>query len=355
MWIGLAWILLAPVGAAEPAATGGRVEVTADRLELLVEPDPRAYATGQARRGDRLSTTGVAAPAGWLAIEPPMGSFVWIEAREIDPGQRSVGPPGARVRYARDGAAMPGPPGVEVAPGMPLRFVDRPPLVVRRAAGTETWRAIEPPLGLTLFVRAGGVGPIASTESRDPQAMQAVGPGEDDADLAQIEAALRDATRGPVHEWRLDAVRRQTRTILDRAATSPALSAKAEQVDRLQDMAEAARRFQAVVDRGRARDAEVSANRVPAARIEEEPGPYVGRGLVQASSKTTEGQRLYALIGRDGRTQAYLDVPPGLDIAGRVGTRVGVRGQATYNAALRARLIKVRDLDPLDPPATPSP
>lgn len=355
MWIGLAWILLAPVGAAEPASTGGRVEVTADRLELLVEPDPRAYAVGQVRRGDKLSTTGRAAPAGWLAVAPPRGTFAWIEARGIDPDRSRVGPLGVRVRFAREGAGLPGPPGIELGSGMPFRLVDRPPLVVRHADGTETWRAIEPPLGLTLFVRAGGVGPIAATPNRDLQAIQAAGPGEVDADLAQIEAAVRDATRGPVHEWHLEAVRRQSRAILDRAGSSPALSAKVEQVERLQDMAEAARRFQAVVDRGRARDREVSANRVPAARFEDEPGPYVGRGLVQASSRTTDGRKLYALIGRDGRTQAYLDVPPGLDIAAQVGTRVGVRGQATYDATLRARLIKVRDLDPLDPPATPSP
>ena len=354
-WIGLAWILLAPLGASDPASTGGRVEVTADRLELLVEPDARAYAIGQARRGDRLTTAGQAAPDGWLAVEPPGGSFVWIEDRGIDPIRGRVGPRGVRVRFAREGAGLPGPPGVELAPGTPFRLFDHPALVMSGADGTGTWRPIEPPLGLTLFVRAGGVGPIAVTARRDPQAMRTAGPGEVDADLAQIEAAVRDATRGPVHEWHLEAVRRQSRTILDRAGSSPALAAKAEQVDRLHDMAEAARRFQAVVDRGRARDGEVSANRVSAARVEDEPGPYVGRGLVQASSRTTEGQKLYALIGRDGRTQAYLDVPPGLEIAGRVGTRVGVRGQATYNAALRARLIKVRDLDPIDPPDTPLP
>jgi hypothetical protein len=61
-----------------------------------------------------------------------------------------------------------------------------------------------------------------------------------------------------------------------------------------------------------------------------------------------DGQKVYALIGPDGNTQAYLDIPAGLDVAHLVARRVGVRGRMHYDENLRARLIAVRDLDPLD-------
>ncbi|MBV8554966.1 MAG: hypothetical protein JO116_05330, partial [Planctomycetaceae bacterium] len=60
------------------------------------------------------------------------------------------------------------------------------------------------------------------------------------------------------------------------------------------------------------------------------------------------GQRVFALIGPDGSTVAYLDIPPGLDVRPLVARRVGVRGTIHYNEDLRARLIAVRDLEPLD-------
>ena len=50
----------------------------------------------------------------------------------------------------------------------------------------------------------------------------------------------------------------------------------------------------------------------------------------------------------DGSTEAYLDIPPGIDLKGLMTRRVGVRGTVHYNESLRARLISVRDLEPLD-------
>ena len=61
-----------------------------------------------------------------------------------------------------------------------------------------------------------------------------------------------------------------------------------------------------------------------------------------------DGQKVYVLIGRDGKAAAYLQIPPGLDVEDDVARRVGVRGDAHYSETLRSRVIWVRDLEALD-------
>ena len=60
-----------------------------------------------------------------------------------------------------------------------------------------------------------------------------------------------------------------------------------------------------------------------------------------------DGRKLHALIGPDGKTIAYLDIPPGLDVESLGSRRVGVRGAVHYNQDLGTRLITVRDLEPV--------
>ena len=71
-------------------------------------------------------------------------------------------------------------------------------------------------------------------------------------------------------------------------------------------------------------------------------------GLIQASSRKVGGQKVFALIGRDGATQAYLDIPPGIDVKGLRTHRVGVRGAVHYDETLRSRVINVREVEALD-------
>jgi hypothetical protein len=61
-----------------------------------------------------------------------------------------------------------------------------------------------------------------------------------------------------------------------------------------------------------------------------------------------EGRKLHALIGANGSTLAYLDIPPGLDLGLLRSRQVGVRGTIHYNPDLGARLITVRDLEAIE-------
>jgi len=68
-------------------------------------------------------------------------------------------------------------------------------------------------------------------------------------------------------------------------------------------------------------------------------------GMIQPSSRKTEGRKLYTLIGTNGSRRAYLDAPPGIDVESLLAHRVGVRGAVRYNEDLGARLITVRDIE----------
>jgi hypothetical protein len=166
------------------------------------------------------------------------------------------------------------------------------------------------------------------------------------------EAEHRAALAAPVDRWRLDAVRARYETILKRVTDPAATAAIRERLERLakhEEVARAARRFQALLERSRRRDAEVAAVVQRLAEVDQpQRRPFVAEGLVQPSSREVDGRRVYALIGPEGTAIAYLDVPPGLDARPVTSRRVGVRGTVRYNEALGARLIAVRDLDPLE-------
>jgi hypothetical protein len=61
-----------------------------------------------------------------------------------------------------------------------------------------------------------------------------------------------------------------------------------------------------------------------------------------------EGRKLYALIGSDGSTIAFLDIPPGLDPSPLQSRRVGVLGATHYDQDLGTRLITVRDIEAIE-------
>jgi hypothetical protein len=114
-------------------------------------------------------------------------------------------------------------------------------------------------------------------------------------------------------------------------------------------MARDARLFETLLERSRRRDGALALNR---RRLADAQGPRVRpfdvQGLILPSSRQVDGQKVFTLIGRDGQTEAYLEIPPGIDVKRFMTRRVGIRGTVHYNEALRARLISVRDLEPLD-------
>jgi hypothetical protein len=187
---------------------------------------------------------------------------------------------------------------------------------------------------------------FVSPENEPPMAPEVA------AELARIESAHRAILRGPIAQWRLEGVRQSYETLLrgmTDSAAGNAIRARLDVVGRHEAMAKDARLIETLLERSRRRDATLALYQRRLADAQNpRVQPYDVQGLIQPSSRMVRGQKVFALIGGDGTTQAYLDIPPGIDVKGLLTRRVGVRGTVHYNEGLRARLISVRDLEPLD-------
>jgi hypothetical protein len=349
-----------------------------DDLDVFDEPDARTVASGQLHRGDLVVVQSEEA-GGWLAIEPPQGSFVWVEQAAI---RRASGRSTAQVVAARvqvraghPDARIPGVPRGALARGATVELVDRPPLIW----GGKTWRAIAPTPGEVRHVRAAGVDTGAApgtgsapVETRADVAQDSQGKTSTRASspapatrppppppppaiarqVAQIEASHRAAVSVPIEHWELTSIRQRYEELLrevNDAASGNAIRARLEIVTAQAEAAEATRQLEAILERSRRRDRTLALylRRLAQARQPHER-PYDAEGMIQPSSRKVDGQKVFALIGPEGTAVAYLDIPAGLDVSTLIARRVGVRGSSHFDEHLRARLISVRDLDALD-------
>jgi hypothetical protein len=154
----------------------------------------------------------------------------------------------------------------------------------------------------------------------------------------------------PIAQWRFETVRSRYQAILQGAGPgSPAEEAirmRLAAVTRDEQAARAARTIDTILADSHRRDREVAlARRRVAAALRSRAKAYSAVGYVQPSARLIEGRKLYVLIGNDGSTVAYLDIPPGLDIDHLLARRVGVRGEPHFDEELGARLITVRDVE----------
>jgi hypothetical protein len=295
------WLVALWLGLIAPASVPGG-EVISDVLEVLDEPDDSAFSSGELMKGTRVSVVPGGKP-GWLAIAPPSDAFDWVDASAIKVGSDGRGQVVAARATVRTGAAearMPGPLRTPLPQGTIVLLLDRPALTLGQGAKARSWRAIAPPGDEVRYVRAEEIrlDPVATSKSDDPWVR-------------------------PAHQ-------------LDPGGG---------------DVNEAIRKFEEALDRSRRLDHEVAATKqnLAIARTFTERG-YDAKGLLQASSRQVEGQKVHALIGPEGVPIAYLAIPPGIPASRLLARKVGVRGDVHFNESLGARLITVRDLDPLDKP-----
>lgn len=201
--------------------------------------------------------------------------------------------------------------------------------------------------------------PRPALEKRDDKALPASfeeGPEEMPAEIAdevkRIEIEHRSMLSGPIESWRLEPIRHRYEFLLKRAtsdASTEAIRKRLATVARHEEMVRSARQFEALLKASRRRDDQIARARRVLTELEKpQRRPYVAEGLIQPSSRQVEGHRVFALIGPEGRPVAYLDVPPGLDARPMLFKRIGVRGSIHFDENLGAKLIAVRDLEPLE-------
>jgi hypothetical protein len=293
LWLGL----IAPASVPEARQAGG--EVIVDVLEVFDEVDGSSYASAALKRGDRVSILEGGQP-GWLAIAPPAGSFHWVAEtaiRDRKDGTGEIIADRATVRSGAVGARLPGPPFSNLNKGAFVRLLDQPPpLTVGEGAKARIWKAIATSEGELRYVKADGVR-LDGSKTVDAQ----VHPTQVDPGGGKAQNAIRKFE---------DALERSRRIDHDVAQIQQKLAESRTQTER----------------------------------------SYDAKGLLQASSRKVDGQKVHALIGPQGVPIAYLAIPPGIPANRLLARKVGVRGDVHYNESLGTRLITVKDLDPLDKP-----
>ena len=384
-----------------PGEGGGRVEaeVEVDRLDVLDQPDHSAYAVGAVRKGDRVRVRVDRIPkTGWLAIDPLPTSICWVEEssleldddapadrveRALDPGGGAPGTatrawiirPRAVVRSGNLLARIPGPPAGALPHGTMVHLVDRPVLRLGQGPRATRWLAIVPPTDFVSYIRADGVHWARPTPPDPPAAERRASyeepiqpsrgegqkspqptplPAEIASELERIDATYRAILASqPMEQWRFETVRVDYQALLkragDRLEVEEAIRNRLAGLTRNEQAAQAARTIESILARSHRRDGEVVQMRKRLAQLERARArAYDAVGFVQPSARRVDGHKVFALIGGDGSTIAYLDIPPGLDPKPLLARRVGIRGQAHFSEDLGTRLITVRDMEGIE-------
>jgi hypothetical protein len=365
-------------------------ELTVDKLMVYDQPNEASYINNTLSRGDRVSIRGIV-EGGWLAIDPPATTLCWIERTAIDWGimpsapRRRVAdstmsetiPPErawvtasrALVRSGHPSARLPGPPRGYMHQGTMVRLIDRPPLTIGRGKSATVWCAIMPAPTEVRYIRAHGTRAIATSKPRpqvaeiqaayvpaqdDPSAPEKPLPASVKTEMENLDSMQRAIVSDqPIEQWRFEAVRAGYQALLKRLGSDPAVEeairVRLARLTRYEQAAQAARTIQEILAKSHRRDREVAkVERKLAAAERPRARPYNAVGFVQPSARKVDGRKLYALIGADGSTLAYLDVPPGIDVDPFFSRRIGVRGDTHYDEDLGTRLITVRDLESIE-------
>jgi hypothetical protein len=177
------------------------------------------------------------------------------------------------------------------------------------------------------------------------------------SEIRNIEAMRRSIMAGgPIEQWQFETVTARYKALLKTstgdAAVEEAIRVGLARVTRLEQASKAARTIQTILAESHRRDRQVEAmehqlHSTPTGSSRSRA--YQAVGFMQASAQKVEGRQLFVLIGKNGATVAFLDIPPGLDPDPLLARRVGVRGVAHYNEELHSRLISVRALEPIEP------
>ncbi len=358
--LGIALIAATATGADREASRLRAVIVP--RLEVSAEPSEGAFVTAEVNKGDRVEVV-KALPGGWLAIAPPDGAFLWVDDVDVDvtrAGRVVVKAATTTLHLGREGVDRPGPPRTTVAEGSVLIPVRRALMTYGFGRSRRVWRAVEVDKDDVQFVRADGVAGTTNGSIRPPAPERRASAEVDPADLPpevvgplrEIEATRRSVVSGPIERWDLEPVRKGYQALLAKQTVPSAKAAvqdRLDRVDREAELAKSARAFEAIVRKSRGRDAIVAQAKATVHDLRvAEALAFDAEGLLQATAKRVDGEKVASLLGDDGQIVAYLKIPPGLDTTNLLARQVGVRGRSRFNESLRFRLLEVRQIEPLD-------
>jgi hypothetical protein len=376
--------------------------VTSTKVKVRSGPDENHYTTAILEQDTRVTVVREEGN-GWVAVEPPEGSFSWIAGefvRELSATEGEVTGNDVLVRIG-----TPADPRKRDAWQKKLKRGDRVKILEKTTSGegplTKVSYKIAPPAGEVRYISAQYLQPVSgrkptqrpspgtsntraagsprdlSTDDDEVRPGRAV-PSDrstpaDDADdddsvlpgvptsssqpiLERANRAFQEMMRRPLPDRNIAAVR----AIYERAAHSATSDGEhrliAERLDLLQVQEERQSKF-AEFDRAlrRSKQRDEAILSIPRSKSENEAvdapestpnsSPrYDGSGTLRRSTAVIDGKPAYVLLSPQGGIRYYVTPSPGIDLNKYLDKVVAVRGPSNYRVDVRAQHITVRDV-----------
>lgn len=365
--------------------------VTTTKVYVRSGPTERHYATG-ILQPDTPVTVVRDEPDGWLAIEPPEGSFCWISGefvREISSTEGEVTGDNVLVRIG-----TPQDERHRDSWQKKLKRGDHVHILDKKTSGqgplTKIWYKILPPSGEVRYVSAQYVQPISGRRATqrsasagptpkplEPADEESVPPSfpkraktkpvaEPDDEmpshstkdnspagvLDRANAAYKEMVRQKIADRDVDRVlslyeqaAEWAKSDADRALIAQRIEELEEQQDRKAKFAEFDRLYRKSKERDKAL-LEIPRKKEDAP--EPTPPRYDASGILRRSTAIIDGKPAYVLVSPQGGIRYYVTPSPGLDFKKHLDQLVAVRGPASYRTEVRAHHITVRDITTLD-------
>lgn len=389
-WIGGLAAAVCVASVVRAQAPHAEAVVTAQEVQVLSGPSAKYYPTSKLRAGDRVRVV-EEKEGGWLAIEPPLGSFSWIKASTIDRhGKVAIvsGPSDVLV----GSALVPDEPTVQQTRlqqgAQVVIFEDRP-----AQKGADQWYPIQPPPQEVRYIPASAViraatpvqtvsapagAPAAATSSLDPllaQAQAAENAGnyaEADRLFRQLYATTRDPQVQQACVTHLDAIAPRLRASAAAytppapayqppapAYQAPAPPAYAPPVTAPapapgyaygQPCPPAPQPQQAVSQYASQPAQPASFSRAPAMpqpQANSAPAIWSNPGYLRHSSLSVAARQTYALESSEGFLRLYVTAAPGVNLEPYVGKNVALYGPTVYSSELKTNYMQVQQVNPV--------
>lgn len=374
--------------------------IAVDQVEVRCGPGWDYYPTQTLSRGARVEVYRHD-PGGWLAIRPPQGSFSWITARHLkataDRGVSEVLFDGA---VAWVGSIQTDPVQlkwqVRLNQGERVETLGDKSLSVGPGFATETFVKVAPPAGEFRWIHAeqanakaaggqtlassppqpavrsvGGPATVAAeltSETSPTQRAVAASPTSSTdvaAKIAALHVDLSLLVAQSIDDWDLASLRQRVEALSQQNASESQRSDIESISRRIAEFQTLQQRHQKSLEPTADEDREVGKHGItvapkllPAesastgaaadtmdvapASGETQDSPFAAEGWLMPVHSTKRVAPPFALLDDDGRVQAYVTPTPGLNLRRYVKKYVGIVGEKTYVASLRANHISAQ-------------
>ncbi len=378
------------LAATEPAAWGAgpyQARVVVPEAEVHSGPSAQMYATNRLHQG-QVVTVLEDRGDGWLAVEPPPGSFSWINSRLVSKLRDNV------LVVNTECEPLVGSEVYKERPTVKGPLVRRGSLLLSLGRSMTdqdgAWLSIAPPASERRFVRGADVAPLGP----------AVSPANNPITLVAGPASTNQtANASPLANhplWLRAQEAKRAGRLTEAIALFDQLGQELRGVNDTQSLV---CYNEAVYLRSTLRASSPAASNVdngpaPASRLQPLPGPaptnqavtcyvppsnnaapgmhlgtpcaqtqtperYVappaasayppawsGEGKLRSSGYRIDGKSTYVLVGQNGQKLMYVTAEPGLDLSPYVGRAVDLHGQLVYRGDVRANYMTVDYISP---------